>query len=229
MPTNNPKDWPVVVALLAVALSGLILAWECFPGHASLTTNDGWLLLANVLLVLFNAMLATFTAKLWRSTERLVTSSELTSRRQLRAYLTVLVGAAVYQERDKTLRFEGKPIIKNTGLTPAHNVGYRAKAAILPITASDSFDFPLEGDVLGAAVLGSQQIFIMSAVVDDYWDDAEVSEVKAGKEKALHVWGVVTYTDIFDDPWETEFSQILTWLPDGKVWGNYTTRHNDAT
>jgi hypothetical protein len=149
--------------------------------------------------------------------------------RQIRAYLCVTFGSGVYQERDKNLKFEGKPVILNTGHTPAHKVTYSAQAAILSVPLSEDFAFPIPA-VTGAAaaILGPQQNAVMSALVPDFCDDAEVEAIKHGAGKALYVWGIVTYEDVFGDGHYTKFAQAITWLPDNKIWSYYLTRHNEA-
>jgi hypothetical protein len=148
---------------------------------------------------------------------------------QMRAYLAVVIGTGVYQERDKNLRFEGKPFLINTGHTPAHMVCYKAKAAILPVPAPKDFGFQLGDEVIGGSILGPQQNANLSGIVDDFVDDAEVEDIKTSKGKALYVWGIVTYEDIFGEAHYTKFCQCLIWLPDGKVFGVYIAGHNDAT
>jgi hypothetical protein len=148
---------------------------------------------------------------------------------QMRAYLAVAVGAAIYQERNKPLKFEGKPLLVNSGHTPAYKVSYRAKAEILSIPLPKDFAFPLPDEVVGGAMLGPQQNATLSAIVDDFSEDAEVEDIKIGKGKCLYIWGIVTYEDIFGEARRTRFCQSLTWLPDGKVFGVFTPGHNDAT
>lgn len=58
---------------------------------------------------------------------------------QMRAYLTVNIGAAIYQERAKNWKFEGKPLLINTGHTPAKKVSFKASAAILKAPLPDDF------------------------------------------------------------------------------------------
>jgi hypothetical protein len=161
------------------------------------------------------------------ATESVATVRERTAQ-QMRAYVSVLVGGAVYQEREKNLRFEAKPVIVNAGHTPAHNVGYRARAAVLSVPLPEDFPFALPEKVIGAAVLGPQQNVVLSAIVDDYCDDRIVADVKKASGNALYAWGEVTYDDVFSERRRTRFCQIMTWLPDGQTWGYYAPVHNDA-
>ena len=73
---------------------------------------------------------------------------------QMRAYLCVIIGAALYQERAKSLKFQAVPSIVNAGLTPAHKVSFRASAAILPIPLPEDFGFPLPPATSGTSVIG---------------------------------------------------------------------------
>jgi hypothetical protein len=158
-----------------------------------------------------------------------VTALKERAAKQMRAYLSVVIGSGVYQERDKQLRFEAKPNLVNAGHTPAHNVKYKAKAEILPVPLPDDFSFPLSVDFLGGALLGPQQTAFMSAIVDNYCDDAEINDIKVGKGKALFVWGVVYYEDVFGDSHYTKFCQSTLWQADGKVFGYYIPKNNEAT
>lgn len=69
----------------------------------------------------------------------------------------------------------------------------------------------------------------MTAVVDDYVPDELVNDFKVGRGKALHVWGVVYYEDIFGLPHETEFCHCITWLNDGSISGWMLPHHSKAT
>jgi hypothetical protein len=180
-------------------------------------------------LAILTGVLAISTVGLWIATIFTLRHSRETAKRQLRAYLSVLVGGGVYQERDKPLRFEGKPVIVNNGPTPAHKVGFKARAAILPVPLPDNFEFPLPNDFTGAAALGPGQHFVMSAIVDGFIPDLEVDDVKRANGRALYVWGIVTYEDIFGATQHTQFSQIISWLPNDAIWGTHTQQHNRAS
>jgi hypothetical protein len=148
---------------------------------------------------------------------------------QMRAYVAVVVGVAIYQERDRNLKFEARPTIINTGHTPAHNLGFQATAGIMPVPFPDDFAFPIPEQRLGAAMLGPQQNFVMKVIAPDFVDEADVPAIKTGEGKSLCVWGLVTYTDAFGIARETRFSQVLSWLKDGSITGHYTQQHNNAT
>jgi|SRR5579859_929432 len=148
---------------------------------------------------------------------------------QMRAYLTIMVGSASFQERDKNIRFEARPLLINCGHTPAHEVAYKAKAAILPVPLPADFDFPLPQDFIGSSIVGPQQTNILAAMIDDFLPDAEVAEIKTGQHRALYVWGLVTYKDIFDIEQTTRFCQLIYWLTDTNIFGVYISRHNQAT
>jgi hypothetical protein len=150
---------------------------------------------------------------------------------QMRAYLAVNIGFALFQERSKGLRFEGKPLLVNTGHTPAKKVSFRASATILAAPLPDDFAFPLTTEIKSTATIGAGQNANLSAIVDDFVEDGEVDDIKVGRTgKCLFVWGIVTYEDIFGESHFTKFCQSLFWQADGKtVYGFYYPRHNDAT
>lgn len=162
------------------------------------------------------------------ATESVAALKERTAQ-QMRAYLCAVVGSGVYQERTKNLKFQVQTLIVNAGHTPAHKVAFRANAGILPLPLPDAFTFPLPGEAMGASVLGPQQNMSLNPIVDDFCNDGDVEKIKRADGEALYAWGIVTYEDVFGKPQETKFCQILTWLPDGKIYGYYIGRHNDAT
>lgn len=150
---------------------------------------------------------------------------------QMRAYLCVVIGSAIYQEKAKNMKFQAIPSIINAGLTPAHKVSFSANAGILPVPLPEDFTFPLPATPSGTSVIGPRQNITVSPTVEDFCDDSEVEGIKSGAQgKALYTWGVFKYEDIFGNPQHTNFCQIYTWLADGKTtWGYYADRHNDAS
>jgi len=153
---------------------------------------------------------------------------------QVRAYLSVRINGGLYQERSRNVRFEVKPLLINTGLTPAFKIRYTAKAAIFPFPLLDDFEFPPLNPLRAAfGILGSQQNFVMNAMVQDFVPDDEVDTIKQGVGKRVYIWGTVYYEDVSAIERYAEFAHNTYWLtlPDSRVlWeGIYLDRHNDAS
>lgn len=147
---------------------------------------------------------------------------------QMRAYLGVVIGAAVPQDRRAGLLFEVKPTLQNFGNTPASDVAYDAKAAILPAPLPQGLDLPMGQPPEAGAVMGPHEQRSMSAVVNGLVPDAEVAQIKLGQPRALYVWGVVKYKDIFGEQHETHFCHHMYW-GDKQVLGHYVPGRNHAT
>lgn len=146
----------------------------------------------------------------------------------LRAYISVVIGNAIYQERQDNIRFEGKPSMVNTGSTPARNVRIRIAAEIVPVSETEKFAYSLPEEVAEAsAVAAPHQTYTLGATVKGFVPDAEVAAIKQGQGKALTVWGVVTYDDIFSESHTTKFAQWLFWYPNQTVYGLYIPGQND--
>jgi hypothetical protein len=149
---------------------------------------------------------------------------------QLRPYVSVLIGSGVYPDRKNNLRFDARPILKNTGNSAAHGVKNKIAAAILPVPIPNDFKFRLPKTMGGGSIVAPHQTpFEMMAVVDDFIDDSEVADVMISKGKSLYVWGFVTYKDMFKVTRRITFAQQLSFVGEsGKesVRGYYLTRHN---
>ena len=164
--------------------------------------------------------------------ESVATLKDVTAR-QMRAYLVVDVNSGRYQERNKNIRFEVKPSLNNAGQTPAHKMTYWATAKIMPYPLPDNFDFPTpKNAALRPMFLGPHQGVELNAIVGDFIPDDEVVDVKAGMTRRVYIWGIVTYTDIFDTKHSTKFCHSLYWFGSGeneRVSGSYAPHHNKAT
>jgi hypothetical protein len=168
-------------------------------------------------------------AKSLESTAEASTETLQGLRKQMRAYLTVIIGGGIPQNPERTLRFDARPTVLNAGPTPARNVRTRIKSAILPISLPEDFDQSIATDKEESGnFIGAHQTAQMMAVVDDYVPDDQVEDIKSGKGPSMYTWGVVTYEDVFGKSHTTKFCQRLTWLPDGKVFGYYIPGRNDA-
>jgi len=168
--------------------------------------------------------------------ETVATNKEIAARQkvlgemQLRAYISVVIGGAIYQDRENKLRFEGRPMLVNDGNTPANRVVHKTIAAILPVPLPNGFVLPEpQSAEAGEGMIGPRQNRILTGIVSEFVDDGEVASIKRGDGKALYVWGSVNYEDAFRKPRRTDFCQILTWLPNGALLGYYVPDRNTAT
>lgn len=161
--------------------------------------------------------------------EDIATKIQAGNKAILRAYLTVTVGNIhLYQERRDDKRFESRPNLTNTGNSPARNVSIQISADILPIPIPREFNFPLpDPEIRNAGIVGSREIMTLAGTVKELVSDSEVGLIKEGRTKALCVWGLITYEDIFGAPHHTKFGQWLTWNPNGAVVGYYIAGQND--
>ena len=128
------------------------------------------------------------------------------------------------------LKFEAKPNLINTGNTPARNIRIKIASDIVQVPVSKTFTYPLSDEPIkpSAGVIGAHQNCTLSAIVKDFVPDADVATIKEGNGRALCVWGVVTYDDMFGHGHTTKFGQWLHWLPNGNVYGYYIPDQNDA-
>jgi hypothetical protein len=152
---------------------------------------------------------------------------------QMRAYVAVEPGLPIYQ--DERFKFGSKPEILNTGLTPARNVRYRIESAVLDFPTlpnhvfSDTAPFTSHD-----ATLSPRQKFIANSSVNVRFSDEDVQQIMLGQRKRLFTWGTVTYEDVFDGKWKTDFCHHFDWYtpPNSeKVLYEtfYATNHNNAT
>ena len=166
------------------------------------------------------------------SAESVATLKDVTAR-QMRAYLVVDINFGIYQERNKNIKFEVKPSLKNAGQTPAHKLTYWATAKIMPFPPPEGFDFPAPKNAPNRPMfLGPHQGVELNAVVDDFVPDDEIAGIKSGNTRRVYIWGVVTYTDIFNKKHSTKFCHSLYWFGSGeneRVSGSYAAHHNEAT
>jgi len=148
-----------------------------------------------------------------------------TTRRQLRAYISVVIGDATPQNRSGNLLFEARPVLYNAGNTPAYKVSYEIKAEIIThsMAATYTFDPPSTGQKSETSV-GPRESRTMGAVVPYFVNDGDVADIKIGNGKSLWVWGKVTYEDVFGESHYTQFCQRLLWNKEGNVYGYFDPR-----
>lgn len=188
------------------------------------------------LTALATMIIAAFTFTLWRATteQGILTRDAINQARQasqseLRAYLSVTIGGAAYQERINHKKFAAYPMLKNNGRTPAYNVRHWGNAEIIPDALVENFNFQAhsEGE-LSQSTIGPNEDRIIYSFVPDWVNDAEIQDIRFGNSKALWAWGIVHYEDAFGQSRFVKYSQRLTWLENGQIWGQYGDRFGES-
>jgi hypothetical protein len=150
--------------------------------------------------------------------------------KQMRAYLVIDIAGGIYQ--DSTKPFGVLPSLSNSGFTPAHDMYYWARAAVLPFPLPDGHAFPVpDNPSKSSMVIGPRQSLQLNAYVDNRVPDDDINSIKTGINRRVYVWGKITYKDIFGDDHTTEFCHSIFWLgPEGnQIMGTYDYHHNKAT
>jgi hypothetical protein len=151
------------------------------------------------------------------ATKNIPATIEAGNRGMMRAYLTVLIGDASYQERregQSDISFEARPLVVNSGNTAARKIRIRIAADVLPIPIPESFAFPLpEASNRDAGAIGPNQTHVLTANINRFVPDQDVQIIKEGRDQALCVWGLVLYEDVFGDQHWVKFGQWLHWQP----------------
>ncbi|MDB4971566.1 MAG: hypothetical protein JWN44_7255 [Myxococcales bacterium] len=168
------------------------------------------------------------SAKVAASSVAAIEEMKTHAQMQMRAYLSVGVGNGTYQERERGFYFDVRPVLLNSGNTPAHKVGFRVAAEILPVPLPDHFTFPLPDQIDGGLVLGPGARFDLFGRVPNFVPDDEVVAIKKGHNRAVYIWGKIVYEDVFGAKHHTNFCQQIIWLENVGVYGIYQHRHNDA-
>jgi hypothetical protein len=178
----------------------------------------------------FLALIGTliFTAIAAVATRNTVSTMRDTGERQLRAYLTVIEGGCYRQSR--ALRFEFRPVILNTGQTPAYGVRVVSTLRMLSIQEAEMFDFtvPHPDQVLVSNTIGAHQNKFISTIAERRFTWAELREYRQGK-RYIFVFGTVRYRDAFGQPRFTNFCfSIAAWSKAGPPLWHMNNRHNDS-
>jgi len=170
---------------------------------------------------------------------RVANSQRLFGEAQLRAYVSVLIGIARYQNSLTGLWFETQPFMRNTGSTTARNLRWRVACDVLPNPLPPDFRFPIPAHKEGSSLLPAGETFLMTSVVDHMVPDDVAWAAMMGRDTGFFVWGYVIYEDIFHRTHRTTFAQQImfdyigerdqNWnLPPPTVRGLYLSKHNRA-
>jgi hypothetical protein len=168
------------------------------------------------------------TNKLWRAGETQRNLAEDTAERQLRAYVSIESGGNGRQRRGG--RFEFKPVITNNGLTPAEDVQILSRVGLVAPIIPSTFDYALlPAPNPSVSTIGPRQSRVHNVIYHRILTIAERRRVVKG-ELAFHIYGTVSYTDVFKRRRLTNFSMVV-FLPKRSLsaFWSYTEHHNDAT
>jgi hypothetical protein len=157
-----------------------------------------------------------------------------TTRAQLRGYVTVEPGTGFRQSKKFHIQFEFRPNIVNVGQTPASEVEVLSKLDFIKPPIPVAFDFTVKPDPKappGArGTLGVGKDKFHANIFGRRLTWTELREHSKGK-KCFHLWGRVTYKDIFKVRRYTYFSFLIL-VPTRKtapmLWIT-TDRHNYFT
>jgi|SRR5689334_13171675 len=175
-------------------------------------------------------MIALFTWTLWRSTQRLWYVTNDTARRELRAYLSVESGQTFRQSQRHHTRFEFRPNVVNNGRTPASKVRILSKIELRSGALPLGFDFSLSAAGVppgSMATIGPGKDRFHTVIFPRTLTWSELRHHAKGNIW-FHLWGQVTYEDIFRIERHTYFSSMIL-IPTSKriatLW-LATDRHN---
>ncbi len=164
-----------------------------------------------------------------QTTKEISARQERFGKMQLRAYVSINLFGYVKQDRESNYKYEIRMLIRNTGHTPAHEVKFAIRVAIMPFPLPEEIDVSLPMSQNTGGHIASGQQHIIAASLDSLISDEEVQEITHGKNRKLYVFGTVWYQDAFGEPHYTNFCQWGLW----DIKGNLTTinvpRHNEAT
>lgn len=199
---------------------------------------DWWVAWGTLLLVVVTAILARYTYLLWRDAKDSSSRQAADTKRsleistavaeaatlqaklardrtamQMRAYVSVQSGMYFYQDKQTGNYFGASQIpVLNTGMTPAHDLSFRATAAVLEVPLPLDFDYPLPLSNGSQAVLGPHQTFLIGDLIPQgEISDADVQAILRNEGKAFFVWGEVKYRDVFEEEHYTRFCHQVLW------------------
>lgn len=236
------KNWLSLLfltVLLGIPLVAWLVAHQSSLCQLTLESDTSWAVMSEAgftgLLVLVSALLALYTYRLWSSTE-------ITTKKQLRAFIGVNDG-------DRTVKFytsgsmhipEVLLHITNYGKSIANNVRVFHRVILLnhPTPQQIDFDQDLLASPGHASIFPSQDhVISCHPNAPGGFGQAQVQQFLAPMGTGslrLMVYGHITYNDGFDDR-KTNFAYTIIWRElnaptSGEKPGFYFhNEHNDAT
>ena len=172
-------------------------------------------------IALFTVILTVATILLWIATQNLLREAGDTSRKQLRAYVSLTQTTTVDSSDNRFIEVSVQAT--NAGQTPAHDVDQWIDIGIWPLPLQKRWTHGTVMQTNSRLSLGPGGVTRLGPVRVDIQDSKILDDLKNG---VLVAWGEIIYKDIFDD---RHFSRFKMRIVRGKdnLWRNEYTRDNN--
>jgi hypothetical protein len=148
--------------------------------------------------------------------------------KQMRAYLHVDAGNALFQETQTNFRFQARPLLCNNGFTHARNIRIRVRAEIFPNPLPTDAVFRDPYGLDETLYIGPRQNMSLPVSVDTLVPEEEIIRIRIGDGKIMYAWGIVTYDDVNDAHHQLTFCLNYQWIDKG-VLGTFIGGRCDST
>ena len=162
---------------------------------------------AEGIIAIFTIILALSTIFLWRASRDLVNIGIDTAERQLRAYISTMV--AIIPDIIPDVEFSIGIIIRNDGLTPAHEFSCYGEMKILPHPLPKKIDFSdMKPNFVSRSVIHPRSD-VFSWTEKGKFTQAEITQFSSDQAYRLYIYGIAIYDDVFKIGRETRFCSYL--------------------
>jgi hypothetical protein len=168
--------------------------------------NIGLTLLFSGLVVLFTGISTYYSSKQWEAVKQSLVDARETREIENRAYVVVkgieLLRAPIKLGEPN----EGFVTYVNTGSTPARNVSFRSVARfIVPPLPNPPPLENLDPERAGSLIVAAPGVELRGSTSPFKVDEDQFVTDLADGKKTMFIYGVIKYTDIFDEVHETQF------------------------
>ncbi|MGH9781170.1 MAG: hypothetical protein ACRD33_05065 [Candidatus Acidiferrales bacterium] len=136
----------------------------------------------------------------------------VTARAELRAYVSVEPSSTPGFRQRPGLLFEFRPDIVNNGQTPANRVQVISRIDVSPFNVPSNFVYRIPpnppGRTKSVLTLGAAQKRFHNCIMPRRVTWNEMRRIAKG-ELWFHIWGTITYFDIFEAQHFTNFSYVV--------------------
>jgi hypothetical protein len=155
-------------------------------------------------IAIFTVILGFATGFLWWATRNLVNEAKETSKRELRAYISITPRGVVTSDREE--RFNQITLeVKNHGQTPAHNINYVFGIDFLPNPMGEDLHYSAPSQPINdEASLFPNDSMKVWINFNRLLTVEEFQQLETDKLR-LHVWGKTFYSTVFNPGHHTNF------------------------